>query len=82
MQKRKFRSRPARSGGSRIRYTFHSYGTSYSFDPFKIIEDDRLLNEAGYFERVRQLDLYKDEVRMANLSHVYIRDETGEVLKV
>lgn len=82
MQKRKFRSRPARSGGSRVRYTFHSYGTSYSFDPYTIIEDDRLLNEAGYFERVRQLDLYKDEVKMANLPHVYIRDETGKILEV
>lgn len=81
MQKRKFRSRPSRSSSS-IRYTFHSYGSVFKFDPFRIIEDDRRPNEAGWFDRLRMLDFYKDEVRMANAKHVYILDETGQEVNV
>lgn len=81
MQKRKFRSRPNRSG-SRKKFTFHSYGAVHPFDPFKIIEDDRRINEAKWFDRVRQLDFYKDEVRMANCAHVYILDDKGEEVSV
>lgn len=79
MQKRKFRSRP--TGGGR-KFTFHSYGSVYPFSPFRIIEDDRLINEAGWFDRVRQLDFYRDEVRMANAKHVFILDDTGREVKV
>ncbi len=77
MQKRKFRSRPSRANSSNVKYTFHSYGSVFSFDPYRIIEDDRRTNEAGWFDKIRQLDMYKDEVRMANVAHVYIMDEKG-----
>lgn len=77
MQQRRFRSRPNR-GGSSVRYTFHSYGSVFSFDPARIIEDDRRPNEAGWFDKVRMLDFYKDEVRMANKPHVFILDNNGE----
>jgi len=80
MQKRKFRSRPNRGG--RIKYTFHSYGSVFQFDPFRMIEDDRCPNEAGWFDRIRMLDMYKDEVRMANVKHVFILDESGKEVRV
>jgi len=80
MQKRKFRRRPTTSGSKR--FTFHSYGSVYSFAPFRIVEDDRRINEAGWFDRVRQLDLYRDEVRMANAKHVFILDDQGYEVKV
>ena len=63
------------------RYTFHSYGSVYTFNPFKIITDDRIVNEANYFESMPALDFYKNEVRMARKAgqhHVYILDEKGE----
>lgn len=80
MKQRKFRSRPVRT--SNVRYTFHSYGSVFFFDPFRIIEDDRKVNEAGWFDKVRMLDFYKDEVRMAKLPHVYILDEKGQEVAV
>lgn len=67
---------------SNIRYTFHSYGTQYSFDPYKIISDDRIVNEANYFEKMTQLDFYKNEVRMSNEPHVYILSNTGTEVPV
>lgn len=86
MQKRNFRNRPNRAnnnyGRSRVAYTFHSYGSVYSFDPYAIVEDDRVTNEMGWFEKVRQLDLYKQEVRMASQPHVYILDNTGKRVEV
>lgn len=72
--KRVVRKRPQ----SRVKsYTFHSYGTHFSFDPFRIVTDDRIVNEANMFESVTMLDLYKTEVRMANSPHVYILDYMG-----
>gem|GEM_PF-5252791 len=58
-------------------YTFHSYGTHLSFNPERIIEDDRFINEANEFERVRMIDFYKKEVEIANCPHVYILDDRG-----
>lgn len=80
MQQRRFRSRPNRTASSA--YTFHSYGTVFPFDPFRIVEDDRRPNEAGWFDKVRMLDFYKDEVRMANKRHVYILNEQGQEVAV
>lgn len=78
--KRRFRSRPSRAG-SGVMFTFHSYGTHYSFDPEKIITDDRIVNEANYFESMTQLEFYKNELRATNAKHVYILDNKGnEVL--
>lgn len=79
--KRRFRSRTA-GGGSNIRYTFHSYGTHLSFDPHKVVADDRIVNEANYFENMSQLELYKSEVKMANAAHVYILDNKGQEVPV
>jgi len=59
------------------KYTFHSYGTHFSFDPCRIISDDRIINEAKMFESVQMLDFYKQEVKMANSPHVYILDYMG-----
>ena len=78
MKKRIYR-KPHRS---RLRFTFHSYGTSLSFDPFDIIEDDRVVNEANFFESMTRLELYKNEVRAAKANHVYILDNTGKVVTV
>ncbi len=79
--RRRFRSRPSRP--SNVRFTFHSYGTHFSFDPYQIVEDDRLVNEANWFDRVKMLDLYKAEVRAANgASHVFILDDQGNKIKV
>jgi len=62
---------------NRSTYTFHSYGTHVSFDPSRIISDDRIVNEANMFESIQMLDFYKHEVRMANVPHVYILDNMG-----
>lgn len=62
---------------NRIKYTFHSYGVHHSFDPNRIINDDRIVNEANMFESMTMLDFYKAEVRNANLPHVYILDNKG-----
>lgn len=78
MQKRVFRKRPE----NRLKYTFHSYGTHASFDPFRVINDDRIVNEANMFESMSMLDFYKAEVKMANLPHVYILDHMGNQLQV
>lgn len=79
-QKRRFRSRPGQRNS--VRYTFHSYGTHFSFDPHRLIEDDRVPNEANWFDKTKMLDFYIREVRGANLPHVYIRDNTGKILEV
>lgn len=71
--KRVMRPRPQ----SRMRYTFHSYGTSIAFDPFRVITDDRIVNEANMFESMTMLELYKAEVKMSDLPHVYILDNMG-----
>lgn len=76
MKKRVFRKRPE----NRLSYTFHSYGSVHSFDPHRIIEDDRIVNEAGWFESMTMLELYKAEVKMANSPHVYILDNMGNPL--
>lgn len=60
-----------------IQYTFHSYGVHHSFYPNRIINDDRIVNEANMFESMTMLDFYKAEVRNANLPHVYILDNKG-----
>lgn len=73
MKKRVFRKRPE----SRLRYTFHSYGVAHPFDPSRIITDDRIVNEAGQFESMTMLDMYKSEVRIADASHVFILDNMG-----
>lgn len=78
MKKRVFR----KNNRSRMRFTFHSYGTHIEFDPFDIITDDRILNEANMFESMTRLDLYRAEVRMANNKHVYILDNTGKTVSV
>lgn len=81
--KRRVRSNRNQSSG--VRYTFHSYGTHVSFNPFTIIYDDRIVNEANYFESMPQLDFYKHEVRAAKncgQKHVYITDNFGNELNV
>jgi hypothetical protein len=78
MKKRVFR----RSNRNRKSFTFHSYGTYIAFDPFDIVTDDRIINEANMFESMTRLDLYKAEVRMANEKHVYILDNKGDVVPV
>lgn len=78
--KRKFRARPNRRNSAK--FTFHSYGTHFAFDPYRIVEDDRLVNEMNWFERVRMIDLYKDEVRAAKSKHVFILDSNGDEVKV
>lgn len=82
MQKRRFRNRPNNRGGSRRTFMFCSYGSVFPFDPFRIIEDDRRVNEMNWFDKVRQIDFYKDEVRMANRPDVYILDDSGNEVKV
>ena len=80
--KRRIRQRPQRQQNY-VFFTFHSYGASLRFNPERIIEDDRVINEANWFERMTMLDMYKDEVRMANgAPHVYILDNKGEVVPV
>jgi hypothetical protein len=79
--KRRIRQRPQRNRDN-VFYTFHSYGTYHRFNPNRLIEDDRVINEANWFERMTMLEMYKDEVRMANASHVYILDNKGEVVPV
>lgn len=78
MKKRVFRKNNKR----RLSFTFHSYGTHIAFDPFDIITDDRIINEANMFESMTRLDLYRAEVRMANNKHVYILDNTGKTVPV
>jgi len=78
MKKRVFRKRPE----SRMRYTFHSYGAVFPFDPSRFVTDDRIVNEAGQFESMTMLDMYKEEVRMASEPHVYIVDNMGNHLEV
>ena len=78
--KYKVRVRPNRSKSKE--YTFHSYGTYHTFNPHRIIEDDRIINEANEFERLSMLDFYKNEVRDWNASHVYILNERGETVTV
>ena len=63
-------------------FTFHSYGTHIKFEPFKLITDDRIVNEAGYFETMPQLDFYKAEVLATDSSHVYILDPEGNELNL
>lgn len=80
--KRRIRQRPQRHFNN-VFYTFHSYGTFIRFNPERIIEDDRVINEANWFERMTMLDMYKDEVRMANgTKHVYILDNKGATVPV
>lgn len=64
-----------------VKYTFHSYGTHFSFNPYWIVEDDRSPNETGWFDKTTLLNMYRKEVRMANAPHVYILDEKGQVVK-
>lgn len=78
MKKRVFRKRPEK----RLTYTFHSYGAVYPFDPHRIVEDDRIVNEAGWFESMTMLDLHKAEVKMADAPHVFILDNMGNQLPV
>ena len=78
MKKRVFRSRPE----NRTIYTFHSYGAVYPFDIHRIVEDDRIINEANKFEAMSMLELYKAEVKMANSPHVYILDNMGNEIEV
>lgn len=78
MMKRVFRKRPE----NKLTYTFHSYGAVHPFDPNRIIEDDRVVNEANKFEAMTMLEFYKSEVRMANAPHVYILDNMGNQLNV
>ena len=81
--KRRVRSNKNETSG--LRYTFHSYGTQFPFNPFKTIYDDRIVNEANYFESMSQLDFYKHEVRSAKncgQKHVYILDNLGNELRV
>lgn len=67
---------------NRAKFTFHSYGTHVSFDPFRIINDDRIVNEANMFESTTMLNFYKTEVKTANLPHVYILDNKGNTVPV
>lgn len=76
MKKRVFKKRT----GDRKKFTFHSYGTHISFEPFDLITDDRIVNEANMFETMTRLDMYRQEVKMANCSHVYILDNKGNVV--
>lgn len=78
---RKFRSRPTRAGSGKM-FTFHSFGTHYSFDPEKVITDDRIVNEANYFESMTQLEFYKNEVRATDAKHVYILDNRGQEVTI
>jgi hypothetical protein len=73
-----------RSGGNNKKkaFTFHSYGTHYSFNPFDWITDDRIVNEVGQFESMTQLDFYKNEVLMADCDHVFILDNNGQKMKI
>lgn len=63
-------------------FTFHSYGTHIKFEPFKPITDDRIVNEAGYFETMPQLDFYKAEVLATDAPHVYILDSDGNEINL
>lgn len=63
-------------------YTFHSYGTHFSFNPSRFIQDDRFVNESGEFETMKMLQFYKNEVKMAKCPHVYILTDKGEELSV
>jgi hypothetical protein len=82
--KRRYRNRGDNRGSS-TRFTFHSYGTHFSFDPHRVIADDRIVNEANYFENLPQLEFYKNEVRAARhlgQKHVYILDSKGQEVRV
>jgi len=70
-----------RSGNKKF-FTFHSYGSVFSFAPFDFVTDDRLVNETGHYESLSKLDFYRSEVRAANLPHVYILDNTGQEMTV
>jgi len=81
-RKRKFR---VRRNNQNVRYTFHSYGSHISFNPYRYIEDDRTVDESRWFERVNMLEFYKREVRAASVDdarHVYILDNEGKVVTV
>jgi len=78
-KKRVFKTRNNRK---KMKYTFHSYGTYHSFSPYDFIEDDRVVDESGSFERVNMLEFYKREVKAANLPHVYILDNKGNELEI
>jgi hypothetical protein len=78
MKKRIFR----KDNRKNVKYTFHSYGTHIEFNPYDIITDDRILNEANMFESMTRLDLYRAEVKMANAKHVYILDNKGKTVPV
>lgn len=79
--KRRIRNNQPRNYNTKY-FTFHSYGTQYRFNPNRIITDDRIVNEANYFESMSQLEFYKNEVRAATQKHVYILDDTGTEVTV